>query len=409
MKDSWIYIIIVIVCVALIAYFVLRDWFIKNDDNKQSYFPKKKTQNDIFEISFLPTSTSFDDNALAEIKDKKLLAKIDNIVPETARVAKNVNSIKKGNELICKVIIPKEAKLVNSKDMDGAFRGIYRNSKRIKGQANLVPIEKSSELANVASSAFNVASMVVGQYYMAQIDNELSNISDSIEKISDFQNTEYKGKIMALVTQIRKISAYEIEVLDNEQLRKDELQNVSRLEHKCLELLGQANLYLEEKSKNIDEDYEQYEKKVKEARSWYFYQNILLDTLYRISELKHALYKGEVSREYCCANNATYAKQVADVQDKLISWHKKSTKKFRIQISRKRIKRSGLDGAVHSIPGFFDEKHNYKKLPNDVVEIIKEQTNKSSIATNNDDDLYKKDVCLIMKDSKVYYLPESKV
>lgn len=65
----------------------------------------------------------------------------------------------------------------------------YRGTNSIKGHANFVAVEveKSTKtLANTAAAAMGVASMVVGQYYMTQINDELGKISDGISQIYDF-------------------------------------------------------------------------------------------------------------------------------------------------------------------------------------------------------------------------------
>ncbi len=67
--------------------------------------------------------------------------------------------------------------------MEGAFRATYRvKPNRIAGQANLVAADNSAANNLVAASAVNsligVAAMVVGQYYMTQINGQLDRIND---------------------------------------------------------------------------------------------------------------------------------------------------------------------------------------------------------------------------------------
>lgn len=95
----------------------------------------------------------------------------------------------------------------------------------------------SNVAANVASSAMNVGSMIVGQYYMTQINNELESISSNISQIIDFQNNEYKSKVFALVSKVKNLSTFQAEILENEELRKPEILNVNHLEQQCTELL----------------------------------------------------------------------------------------------------------------------------------------------------------------------------
>ena len=154
--------------------------------------------------------------------------------------------------------------------------------------------------------------MVVGQYYMTQINAELSEISDGLEKISTFQDNEYKSKVFALVAQVKKISAFQGEILENDSLRRSEIDHLNKLEDQCIELLGQANLTVAGFAKKQDLDYEAYEKEIREAQNWYMYQQTLLEVMNKISELKYALHMGEVSREQCTALLPTYFKQTED-------------------------------------------------------------------------------------------------
>ncbi len=64
-----------------------------------------------------------------------------------------------------------------------------------------------------------VASMVIGQYYMTQINAELGEISDGISKISDFQDNEFRIRVFSLVAHVKKIADFQVEILENDELR----------------------------------------------------------------------------------------------------------------------------------------------------------------------------------------------
>lgn len=81
-------------------------------------------------------------------------------------------------------IIPKGAVLDQLRAMEGAVRGSYREvANSIKGQANWVAVDNgaANKLAalNITNATMSVASMVVGQYYMSQINDQLSVSVDS--------------------------------------------------------------------------------------------------------------------------------------------------------------------------------------------------------------------------------------
>ena len=316
----------------------------------------------VIQMEKLPAEKIPAQNKLVEIKDNKVLAHVNNLIPEIAQVqntAQNVaKAAEKSGEVLYRAIIPAGAKLTESKAMEGAVRGIYHGADRIRGHANLVAVQaqKGTEiLSNVASSAMGVASMIVGQYYMEQINNQLGAISDGISKISDFQNNEYRSRVFSLVAHIKNIADFQIEILENDELRLSKISQLDGLEEECTQLLGQANLTLADYTQKNDLNYVAYEKEVIEAQNWYAYQKALTDVLYRISELKYTLHMGAVSREQCGSMLPTYTNQVAETQMRLTEWHQQTAKRLKIDTVETRRKRDGIDGVIHFVPGLFEE------------------------------------------------------
>lgn len=178
------------------------------------------------------------DSNLIEIKDSKVLEHINNLVPSLAQVGNNLNNatqaIKAANEgTLYRAIIPKDAVLAESKAMDGAFRGIYHGTDGIKGHANLESVKTQTEsavIANTAAAAMNVASIVVGQYYMTQINAELDVICDGISQIQNFQDNEYRSRVFSLIIQVKKIADFQLEILENNELRISKINQLDSLE-----------------------------------------------------------------------------------------------------------------------------------------------------------------------------------
>lgn len=361
-------------------------------------------------VEQLPAETIEKESMLTEITDSRVLAHVNNLVPGLMQAGNAANNaVQASGQILYQAIIPAGAKLANSKDTAGAVRGMYHGVDGIKGHANFVAVNQSGAVAaNVAASAMGVASMVVGQYYMTQINAELTEINDGISKIADFQDNEYKSKVFALTAQVKKIASFQVEILENQELRETEIARLNSLEQECIELLGQANLTIAGLAKKADLDYEQYKKELIEAQNWYIYQKTLLETLYKISDLKHTLHLGAVSREQCNALLPTYAKQVQDAQQLLISWHVNTTKRLGIETSAARRKRDGFDGVIHWFPGLFIDDLNFCSISDRTVAMIEAQT--SGYETERKTvgiDLFQEDVRLIAKDGKVYYLPPS--
>lgn len=366
----------------------------------------------VIQMEMLPDEEIADESRLVEITDSKVLAHVNNLVPGLAQVGNAAQALQANGEVLYRAIIPAGAKLTDSKGMAGAVRGFYRGTDGIQGHANLVATEAQKgtmAVANTAAAAMGVASMVVGQYYMTQINAELGEISDGISKIADFQDNEYRSKVFGLVAQVKTIASFHVEIIDNNELRTAKIAQLDSLEHECIELLGQANLTLAGFAKKKDLDYKAYEKELKEAQNWYMYQKTLLDVLYKISDLRYTLHLGAVSREQCTALLPTYIQQTADSQARLTNWHQETTKRLTIDTAETRRKREGLDGAIHFLPGLINGDLNFRSISKNTASMIDAQAcGHEGIHLNDASDLYLEDVQLIARGGKVYYLPERK-
>ena len=416
-------IVIIVICIVLVLKFkrsqgiVLSTTDNPNGEKSELEFTTGNIQNElVIQMEMLPAEEIIDENKLVEITNSKVLAHVNNLVPGLAQVgnvAHNAAQAAQANgEVLYRAIIPVGTKLTDSKAMENAVRGIYHGTDGIKGHANLVAVEAqkgTAVVANTAAAAMGVASMVVGQYYMTQINAELGEISEGISKISDFQDNEYRSRVFSLVTHVKKIADFQVEILENNELRLSKIAQLDSLEEKGTQLLGQANLTLAGYTKKKDLDYTAYEKDLEEIQKWYMYQKSLLEMLYKISELRYALHLGRVSREQCVALLPTYTQQAIDTKERLTNWHKDTTKRLNIDTEERRRKRDGLDGALHFIPSLFKDELKYKAIAQNTVNLIATQSAVyEEIHHYDTSDLYAEDVQLIARDGKIYYLPESK-
>lgn len=354
----------------------------------------------IIQMEMLPAEAIDDETKLVEITDSKVLAHVNNLVPGLAQAGNAVNNavqaVQAANgEVLYRAVIPAGAKLTNSKAMEGAVRGIYHGADGIKGHANLVAVEAqkgTAVVANTAAAAMGVASMVVGQYYMTQINAELGEISDGISQIQDFQDNEYRSRVFSLVAHVKKIADFQTEILENDELRLSKIAQLDSLEEECTQLLGQANLTLAGFAKKTGLDYEAYEKALGNAQN-----------------LRYTLHLGAVSREQCVALLPTYTKQVSDTQERLTAWHDGTTQRLGIETDEIRRKRAGFDSVIHFIPGLFNDDFNFRSIEKKTAKMIAAQASgHESLYVVDASELYAEDVQLISKDGKIYYLPESK-
>lgn len=368
----------------------------------------------LIQVELLPSEYNIDDNKLIEITDRKVLSRVSNLIPglvQVGNVANNAFQAAQTNgEVLYRAILPAGAKLSDSKEMGGAVRGLYHEANGIKGHANLIAVEAqkgTAVIANTVAAAMGIASMVVGQYYMTQINNELSEINDNIAKISDFQDNEYRSKVFSLMTHVKKIADFQSEILDNNELRTNNIAQLDSFEEECTQLLQQANLTLMGYTKKNDIDFNTYKEEIKEIQNWYSYQKSLIDILYKISELRYTLYIGSISREHSSALLTIYSQQVVETQKMLRNWHQTIAEKLNIDMNGTRRKRDGVDGLIRYIPGLIRSELNFQEIDKDTINLIVNQVSGYSNNYHQErSELYQENVQLISKNGKVYYLPE---
>lgn len=425
----WLYIVIGIIMITVIAVIVTACKKKSNSNTavfesfelpaeESAALQEQNSLGLVIQFEDLQALSSEEERQLVEIKDKKLLAKIDSAIPGTLQAVANSGASKSAQDMVkqagklYRVIIPDGAVLDKSRSVEGAFRATFREvPNRIKGDANLIPVDataaKGLAAVSAANAVMNVASMAVGQYYMAQINNQLEDITEGIEKIAAFQNNEYKSKVLALVAEVQKASTFQTEIMENNELRNRELSHLRTLEHECAELLGQANLTLQEFAEKKGLDYEDYEKLVGEAQTWFRYQQILLQIMQQIADLTYALNLGAISRENSMALLAPYTKQADFTRDKLMAWHESTCQQLKIDLDAGWRERQGFNKVLLTVPALFKDELHYKAVPRHTVHQIRKQTENQDTTLTQVDDLFHEDVQFIAKDGALYYLPAS--
>lgn len=368
-------------------------------------------------IEFLPTEINLDEKPIHEISDGNVVAKLDALVPQIVQNFNNhfknksiddlSNLVKEGN--IYQVVIPNGAKLFESKELQGAFRGGYNIDNKLAGQANLIPIdaENLTAISNTVVDVMNISSMVVGQYYMAQIDTKMAEMQEGIDKIYDFQQTEFKARIIALIGKVGNISKFNIEIIENDELRKRSLDDLNRYRDDAVELLQQVNLTIENiVSKGHNNEFDKYKESIEEVDKLISFQQYLLSILEEIGRLIYLLNKGAISSEHCYSLYNIYIEQSTDARNLLNQWHDESIKTFALDLDNKRYAKQGWEGLLFEIPGMIVNDWKYNEIPDFVITQIYKQLDNSLEIKNTTENLLEKETKIISKDGKYYYLTE---
>jgi hypothetical protein len=368
-------------------------------------------------IEFLPTEINLDEKPVHEISDGNVVAKLDALVPQIVQNFTNhvknkpieelLNKVKEGN--IYQVVIPPEAKLYDSKEVLGAFRGGYSINNKLAGQANLIPmdVENLTAISNTVADVMNISSMVVGQYYMAQIDTKMAEMQEGIDKIYDFQQTEFKARIIALIGKVGNISKFNIEIIENDELRKRSLDDLNRYRDDAVELLQQVNLTIENiVSKGHNSEFNKYQESIDDLDRLISFQQYLLSILEEIGRLIYLLNKGTVSSDHCYSLYNIYIEQSTDARNLINQWHDESIKTFALDLDNKRYAKQGIEALVFEIPGMIFNDWKYNEIPDSVITQIYKQLDNSLEIKNTTENLLEKETKIISKDGKYYYLTE---
>lgn len=383
------------------------------EGNTQTIVESQKTGLSIL-LEQLPTTYGVDETSLIEITDSNILAKIDGLVPSIGSMGVSVdNAIKNLNgqqgERLYRVVLQKGGRLVDSNNISGAKRAFTMVGNHIGEHADLIAVDqvvdKGAVVANVWTAVMGVSSMVVGQYYMHQVDHQLSLISDHISRITDFLDIQYKSQVASLIESIYNISKFQISSIENEEVRGRELDNIQLLRGKCQELLNQAEVTLENLISKSCPTYDDYEKNVKEIGKWSQYQIILIKLLYQINILDFTLHLGVKSKEQCFGSFTLHTGKMKSIHTQLITWHNTQCQVLKIDIAENRRKHTGFLARLEKPISWINDDWNYQAVREQMVRMIKEQTSELTTITYTNDNLFNEDVQIIARDGKYYYLP----
>ncbi len=376
------------------------------DDNEQYEL--------IIPIEKLPMNIKYPENRLIKITDNSVVARISQTIPDIATtLAKTINNNALKKMEMYKAVIPTGANLTKSKQMEGAVRGFYKDAKGIQGHANLVKVDttkisKAGNLANSAAGIMNVGSLVVGQYYMTEINDKLESMKHDIGKISDFQDKEFKSRILSLIDRVSIITEFSSDILENDELRKTKLHTLEDLDGEGTQLLYQVNLTLDDIiNKNSKIDFKYYKETVQEISKLVQYQNILIPLISELSRLKYILGKGDVSSQMCYSMFDKYHSKSLEIKNSLVNWHTKQMETYGIDLELNRRLKKGVEGIVSNIPGAFDKRWRFKQLEEELAFCINGQINSRPTEIQKPRNLYEEDVEIIIKDGDYYYLKDA--
>lgn len=368
-------------------------------------------------LSQLPDDTEFGNNALIEITDKNIIARLSAMAPQLSQakvIGKNIATALKQQEAFAqplyRVVLTKGGELADSKNLAGAKRAFTLGKNGIKENADLVQVnvDKIDIARNVGAMAMNIASMVVGQYYMNQISSQMEVINESLDKLIEIEEIKYKSEVATLIESVYKSAKFQISNIATEELRKLESNKIQELERECQNLLNQAENQLVAIVNKQIKEFKQYEKTVFDIKKWSKYAEILLKLLYQIDCLDLAMSLGQKTNEQSFLIYNSHKEKATEMAKQLELWHQEQCKTFQIDLENSKVARwEGLLSFIEKPLGLINSELNYKELNPKKKQLILNQTKNDEEQTDNFDNLFNYDVQIIVKEGKYYYLPNT--
>lgn len=199
-----IYIIIALL-VLIIGIIIFTFYNRKSKETKKEV--KKEISLSVYDKNMLPDIQIIENSALipaeknkiVDAKVKNAISVLDNSVSKSVMIGKNLknantalnsnraffSAARSGTENMMKVRGTNE--LLGTQAINGK---ITQNTKFIREDQMIANVGKDA----LVNAGFNAASMVVGQYYMNEINEKLETIQHDIDSISNFLDAQYKGE-----------------------------------------------------------------------------------------------------------------------------------------------------------------------------------------------------------------------
>ena len=350
-----------------------------------------------------------DKNKIIDSNVKNAISILDNSISKSSIVGKNLgtankalnsdraffSAAKSGTENMMKVKGSNE--LYGTQMINGKFS---KNTKFLSEDKMMANMGKDA----LVNAGFNAASMVVGQYYMNEINDKLENIQHDIDGIANFLDDQYKGKLMSIVDKMQEILEYKNEIISNDFSRDKRYNEISRLEEKNVELLNHANASILNYLKD-NLDYKNYEKNVKDIQKWSLRQQILMRLLAEIGDLRYILANGNESSKVAHSPYNRNLKATNKVNEQLDSWHEAYCEKFGISKVEHRRKANFFEIRKNTI-GKINEDWAYSKLDESIETMIESQTNVKQLLPYSKDK-QDENITILKHNGEYYNLPSA--
>lgn len=361
-------------------------------------------------VEQLDTLSDEEKSKLVEITDESVLAEIDTMLPSVAGSGKG-REPEANADAARKIVLKNSGKAVAAGGASGVKSVMSMCKSGMAGGVNPLAVSAGgvsmvSRVAGAGAAIMGVASVIVGQYYMRQVDSKIAELTDSMEKIAESLELQYKSEVTSLIESVYNVAKYQISGMAQDEVRNRELDNVQQLRKECQTLLSRAEAQIESILDKNCRTYDKYAESMREIAKWQQYQTILIKTLYQIDVLDFTLYLGLKTKEHCFGSFEVHVKKADDLQSRLSDWHDSHCKRLKISLDEGKRKKTGVISVFEKPIKLINDKWNYRSVDADTVELIRQQTARQSSAGYSTDNPFD-EVQIVECGGKKYYLPKN--
>ena len=351
-----------------------------------------------------------DEEGWHEVTDQAIITQISKIIPDSASY-ETKSAENKGD--IFQAIIPLEIDQGTANEISGVLKGLIKDPAVVKKYAELFKSDFSKitdpaiYLAGV-SQIYQLGLVLAVEFILSESNLNLDKMDSELKKISEFQNREFKSKIMSSHSEVKELTTFSFEIVGNEELRGRKLQVLEQLKSRVIQLLAQVNLAITETASKSNIEFPDYAKNINDEAVLIDHQRILTNILEEISNLMFVFSQGNTSSDLSFAAYYDYIEQSNDARAELTQWHEEQIKAFGIDLLNKKVLKQGIEGIVSVIPGVFNKDWTKKELDDAFIQKIADQTKNPAFVAGQPRFLTGTNVRIIIMNGKYYYLPGKK-
>ncbi|MGZ9842659.1 hypothetical protein ACXN5V_06425 [Weissella confusa] len=253
--------------------------------------------------------------------------------------------------------------LVKAKGQGNFLRGMFKRDNQFSGHAKIKAADatkaveqvkgKNAAIAKTAGASMQLASVVVGQYYMSEINQKLTVMSDDIHSLRRSQQTSILAQLGTMRESLQILADNQSELLADEKIRNNNLQKIDTIKTNLATINNQALLELAGILDKGVKDEQGFIKSVTDMDYWKQISIISTNVMIFASELELIFAKGSLSRKNVSNQVKITKDKNATITDRIDLFLTDAAQKFNLttRFSSERLQRQQDKVAKFPVPG----------------------------------------------------------